>query len=111
MNITRNLLTAALMTVVTTVLWAHLSAAIPLPQVVFPHQANGSLTRERVARRSSLSPASRPGYFRSGPRRRTSTTSQSGGTQRGPTKVNDRRGHATCSGAHVYPTDRCRSTS
>jgi len=92
MNTTRNLVTAALMTVVTTVL---LGIVYPLAitvvaQAMFHEQANGSLIERNgtvVGSRLIGQGFSKPGYFRSRPSA-TSTpydAANSGGSQLGPT--------------------------
>jgi K+-transporting ATPase ATPase C chain len=92
MNITRNLLTAALMTVVTAVLLGLLYplAMTGIAQVVFPHQANGSLIERNgsvVGSRLIGQGFSSPGYFRSRPSAAGTgyDAASSGGTQFGPT--------------------------
>jgi K+-transporting ATPase ATPase C chain len=73
MRVTKNLITAALMTVVTTLLLGlvYPLAVTALAQVIFPDKANGSLiTRaDGTVVGSSLigQPFSSPGYFRSRP--------------------------------------------
>jgi K+-transporting ATPase ATPase C chain len=92
MNVTRNLATAGLMTVVTTVL---LGLIYPLgitaiAQMVFPHKANGQLIeRNGTVVGSSLigQGFSKPGYFRARPSA-TGTpydAANSAGSQLGPT--------------------------
>lgn len=69
----RNLITAVLMTVVTTVLLglAYPLAVTGLAQLIFPDQANGSLIRKPdgtiIGSRLIGQPFSAPGYFRSRP--------------------------------------------
>jgi K+-transporting ATPase ATPase C chain len=69
----RNLVTAVLMTVVTTVLLGLIYplAVTGLAQVIFPEQANGSLIRSGdgtvIGSRLIGQPFSSPGYFRSRP--------------------------------------------
>jgi len=92
MNITRNLLVAVLMTVVTTVL---LGVVYPLvitglAQVIFPDQANGQLMTQDgkvVGSRIIGQAFSSPGYFRSRPSAAGTgyDASSSGGTNLGPT--------------------------
>jgi K+-transporting ATPase ATPase C chain len=73
MRVTKNLITAALMTVVTTVLLGivYPLAVTALAQVIFPDKANGSLIRraDGTVAGSALigQPFSSPGYFRSRP--------------------------------------------
>lgn len=73
MRITKNLITAALMTVVTTVLLGlvYALAVTALAQVIFPDKAEGSLIKraDGTVVGSSLigQPFSSPGYFRSRP--------------------------------------------
>jgi potassium-transporting ATPase KdpC subunit len=92
MNTTRNLMTAVLMTIVTTLL---LGIAYPLvvtgiAQVVFPDKANGQLIERNgivVGSRIIGQGFSRAGYFRPRPSA-TSTpydAANSGGSQLGPT--------------------------
>jgi potassium-transporting ATPase KdpC subunit len=92
MNLTRNLVTAALMTIVTTLL---LGVAYPLvvtglAQVLFPNKANGQLIERGgkiIGSRIIGQAFSSPGYFRS--RRSAAGTgydaANSGGTNLGPT--------------------------
>jgi len=92
MNITRNLLTAVLMTVVTTVL---LGIAYPLivtglAQVLFADKANGQLIERRgqiVGSRIIGQAFSSPGYFRGRPSAAGTgyDAANSGGTNLGPT--------------------------
>ena len=69
----KNLITAVLMTIVTTVLLGLIYPLVVtgLAQVIFPHQANGSLIRsaDGTVVGSSLigQPFSSPGYFHSRP--------------------------------------------
>jgi K+-transporting ATPase ATPase C chain len=92
MNIKRNLITAVLMTVVTTLLLGivYPLAITALAQVAFPHQANGQLIERngKVVGSSLIAQGfSSPGYFR--PRPSAAGTgydaASSGGTQLGPT--------------------------
>ena len=92
MNTARNLVTAALMTVVTTVLLGlvYPLAITAVAQVLFPHQANGSLIAQNgriVGSRLIGQGFSKPGYFR--PRPSATTTpydaANSAGSQLGPT--------------------------
>ena len=92
MNITRNLVTAVLMTVVTTVLLGlvYPLAITGLAQVLFPDQANGQLIERNgtvVGSRIIGQPFSSPGYFHSRPRRPApaTTPANSAGTNLGPT--------------------------
>jgi potassium-transporting ATPase KdpC subunit len=92
MNVTRNLLVAVLMTVVTTVL---LGVIYPLTitaiaQVVFPDQANGQLIErngETIGSRIIGQGFSSPGYFRSRPSAAGMgyDAANSAGSQLGPT--------------------------
>jgi K+-transporting ATPase ATPase C chain len=92
MNITKNLIIAILMTVVTTLL---LGVAYPLvvtglAQVVFPDQANGQLIERGgtiVGSRIIGQAFSSPGYFRSRPSAAGAgyDAANSGGTNLGPT--------------------------
>jgi K+-transporting ATPase ATPase C chain len=92
MNITRNLLVAVLMTVVTTVL---LGVVYPLvitglAQVVFPDKANGQLIEQNgtvIGSRLIGQAFSSPGYFRSRPSAAGAgyDAASSGGTNLGPT--------------------------
>jgi K+-transporting ATPase ATPase C chain len=92
MNITRNLLTAAVMTVVTTVMLGILypMAITGIAQVAFPHEANGQLIERNgtvVGSRIIGQAFSSPGYFRSRPSaaRTGYDAANSAGTQLGPT--------------------------
>lgn len=73
MRVTKNLITAALMTVVTTVIFGLIYplAVTGLAQVIFPDKANGSLIKraDGTVVGSALigQPFSSPGYFRSRP--------------------------------------------
>jgi K+-transporting ATPase ATPase C chain len=92
MNLSRNLVTAALMTVVTTLL---LGAIYPLgitaiAQVLFPAQANGQLIARNgkvVGSRIIAQAFSSPGYFRPRPSAAGAgyDAASSAGTQLGPT--------------------------
>jgi K+-transporting ATPase ATPase C chain len=92
MNITKNLLTAVLMTIVTTLL---LGVAYPLvvtglAQVLFPGKANGQLIERDgkiVGSRIIGQGFSSPGYFRSRPSAAGTgyDAANSGGTNLGPT--------------------------
>ena len=92
MNIARNLLSAVLMTIVTTILFgvAYPLAITGIAQVVFPDKANGQMIERGgllVGSRLIGQGFSSPGYFRARP----SATSvpydaaNSGGSQLGPT--------------------------
>ena len=92
MNIARHLITATLMTIVTTVILGIIYplAITGIAQVAFPHQANGQLIERdgRVIGSRVIAQAfSSPGYFR--PRPSAAGTgydaANSGGTQLGPT--------------------------
>src|ERR1700704_586863 len=69
----KNLLTAILMTIVTTILLGLIYPLVvtALAQVIFPHQANGSLIKRAdgtvIGSRLIGQPFSSPGYFRSRP--------------------------------------------
>ena len=92
MNTARHLVTAALMTIVTTIL---LGIVYPLAvtivaQVLFPHQANGSLIEASgrvVGSRLIGQGFSKPGYFRARPSATTTPydAAHSAGSQLGPT--------------------------
>ena len=69
MNITRNLVTAVLMTIVTTVILGVIYplAITGIAQVAFPDKANGQLITKNgkvIGSRSSRRDSRRPGYFR-----------------------------------------------
>jgi potassium-transporting ATPase KdpC subunit len=92
MNITRHIITAALMTIVTTVLLGVIYplAITAIAQVAFPHQANGQLIERNgkvIGSRLIAQAFSSPGYFR--PRPSAAGTgydaANSAGTQLGPT--------------------------
>ena len=92
MNITRHLITAALMTIVTTVLLGivYPLAITGIAQVAFPHQANGQLIERNgkvIGSRLIAQGFSSPGYFR--PRPSAAGTgydaANSAGSQLGPT--------------------------
>ena len=92
MNITRNLITAALMTIVTTVILGIIYplAITGIAQVAFPYQANGQLIERDgkvIGSRLIAQAFSSPGYFR--PRPSAAGTgydaANSAGTQLGPT--------------------------
>jgi K+-transporting ATPase ATPase C chain len=92
MNAMRNLVTATLMTIVTTVLLGVLYplAITAVAQAVFPHQANGSLIErdgQIVGSRSIGQGFSKPGYFHSRPSATATPydAASSGGSQLGPT--------------------------
>ncbi len=92
MNVTRNLITAALMTVVTTVLLGIIYplAITGIAQVVFPDKANGQLIEHNgkvVGSRIIGQGFSAPGYFRSRPSAAGAgyDAANSAGTQLGPT--------------------------
>jgi K+-transporting ATPase ATPase C chain len=92
MNITRNLITAARMTAVTTVLLGILYPLVvtAIAQVVFPGKANGQLIEKDgaiVGSRIIGQAFSSPGYFRSRPSAAGSgyDAANSAGTQLGPT--------------------------
>ena len=92
MNLTRNLIVAVLMTVVTTLILgiAYPLAMTALAQVIFPDQANGQLIERNghvVGSRLIAQGFSKPGYFRSRPSA-TSTpydAANSAGSNYGPT--------------------------
>ena len=92
MNITKNLLTAVLMTIVTTLLLgvAYPLAVTGLAQVLFPDKANGQLIERGgkiVGSRIIGQTFSSPGYFRSRPSATGSgyDAANSAGTNLGPT--------------------------
>lgn len=92
MNITRNLVIAALMTAVTTVLLGVIYplAITGIAQVAFPDQANGQLIERNgtvVGSRIIGQAFSSPGYFRSRPSAAGTgyDAANSAGTQLGPT--------------------------
>jgi K+-transporting ATPase ATPase C chain len=113
MNIKRNLLIAALMTVVTTVLLGLLYplAVTAIAQVIFPDKANGQLiVRDGVSIGSRIigQPFSSPGYFRSRPSAAGAAgydAGASGGTNLGPTskKLIDRVNEAATALAAENP--------
>jgi K+-transporting ATPase ATPase C chain len=92
MNLTRNLIIAVLMTIVTTLILGvvYPLAVTGIAQVVFPDQANGQLIERGgtvVGSRLIAQGFSKPGYFRARPPA-TSTpydAANSGGSQFGPT--------------------------
>ena len=92
MNVMRNVITAALMTVVTTVLLGivYPLAITGIAQVVFPDKANGQLIEQNgkiVGSRIIGQGFSAPGYFRSRPSAAGTgyDAANSAGTQLGPT--------------------------
>jgi K+-transporting ATPase ATPase C chain len=92
MRITRNLLTAALMTVVTTVILGivYPLAITGIAQVAFPDKANGQLIERNgavIGSRIIGQAFSSPGYFRSRPSAAGAgdDAANSAGTQLGPT--------------------------
>ena len=92
MNAIRNLVTATLMTIVTTILLGVIYplAVTAVAQVLFPHQANGSLLERNgrvVGSRLIGQGFSRPGYFRARPSatRTPYDAANSAGSQLGPT--------------------------
>ncbi len=80
MRVTKNLITAALMTVLTTALLGivYPLAVTALAQIIFPEKANGSLIKraDGTVVGSALigQPFSSPGYFRSRPSAATGFT-------------------------------------
>jgi K+-transporting ATPase ATPase C chain len=113
MRIRRNLVIAALMTVVTTVLLGLLYplAVTGVAQVVFPDQANGQLIDRNgvtVGSRIIGQPFTSPGYFRSRPSAAGAAgydAGASGGTNLGPTnkKLIDRVNEAAAAMAAENP--------
>jgi K+-transporting ATPase ATPase C chain len=92
MNLTRNLIAAALMTLVTTVLFgiAYPLVVTGLAQAMFPDKANGQLIEQNgkiVGSRIIGQGFSSPGYFRSRPSAAGTgyDATSSGGTNLGPT--------------------------
>ena len=92
MNITRNLVVAALMTVVTTVLFGVVYPLVVtgLAQAIFPDRANGQLIEQNgkiIGSRIIGQAFSSPGYFRSRPSAAGTgyDAANSGGTNLGPT--------------------------
>ena len=92
MNLTRNLITATLMTIVTTVLFGLVYPLLVtgLAQVIFPDKANGQLIEQNgkiVGSRLIGQAFSSPGYFRSRPSAAGAgyDATSSGGTNLGPT--------------------------
>ncbi len=92
MNVMRNIVTAALMTVVTTLLLGIIYplAITGIAQVLFPDKANGQLVEHNgkvVASRIIGQAFSSPGYFRSRPSAAGTgyDAANSAGTQLGPT--------------------------
>jgi potassium-transporting ATPase KdpC subunit len=92
MNLTRNFITAVLMTVVTTLLLgvAYPLAVTGLAQVLFPDKANGQLIERGgkiIGSRIIGQAFSSPGYFRSRPSAAGTgyDAANSGGTNLGPT--------------------------
>jgi K+-transporting ATPase ATPase C chain len=92
MNITRNLIAALLMTVVTTILFGVVYPLVVtgLAQVIFPAKANGQLIEQNgkvIGSRIIGQAFSSPGYFRSRPSAAGTgyDATSSGGTNLGPT--------------------------
>jgi K+-transporting ATPase ATPase C chain len=92
MNISKNLITAVLMTLVTTLLLGVIYPLVvtALAQVIFPDQANGQLIERAgkvIGSRIIGQTFSSPGYFRSRPSAAGTgyDASNSGGTNLGPT--------------------------
>jgi K+-transporting ATPase ATPase C chain len=92
MNITRNLIVAVLMTVVTTVLFGVVYPLVVtgLAQALFPDKANGQLIQQNgkiIGSRIIGQAFSSPGYFRSRPSAAGTgyDATSSGGTNLGPT--------------------------
>lgn len=87
----RNLITATLMTIVTTIILglAYPLAVTGLAQAIFPDKANGQLIRNAegtvIGSRLISQPFSSPGYFRSRPSANGYDASGSGGSNLGPT--------------------------
>jgi K+-transporting ATPase ATPase C chain len=95
MNITRNLITAVLMTIVTTLILGigYPLAMTAIAQIVFPDQANGQLIERNgttVGSRLIGQGFSSPGYFRSRPSAAGMgyDAANSAGSQLGPTNKN-----------------------
>src|SRR6201991_3236893 len=93
----KNLITAVLMTIVTTVLLGLVYPLVVtgLAQVIFPDQANGQLIRRAdgtvIGSRLIGQPFSSPGYFRSRPSAAGANGYDAGassGSNRGPTNKN-----------------------
>lgn len=90
MNITRNLIAAVLMTIVTTVILGVIYplAITAIAQMAFPNQANGQLIERNgkvVGSRIIGQRFSSPGYFRSRPSAVGYDAANSGGSNLGPT--------------------------
>ena len=120
MNITRNLIAAVLMTIVTTLLLGIIYplAITGIAQVAFPNQANGQLIERNgkvVGSRLIGQGFSSPGYFRSRPSAAGTgyDAANSAGSQLGPTnkKLIDAVKANVEAARKENPTRRCRSTS
>ena len=120
MNITRNLITAVLMTIVTTLLLGVLYplAITGIAQVVFPDQANGQLIERNgrsSGRGSSARASRRPGTSARGrrPPARATTRPIPAGSNLGPTnkKLIDAVTANVEAARKENPTRRCRSIS
>ena len=119
MNINRNLVTAVLMTIVTTVILGVIYplAITGIAQVAFPDKANGQLITKDgkvIGSRIIAQGFSSPGYFR--PRPSAAGTgydaANSAGTQLGPTnkKLMDAVKANVEAARKENPNARCRST-
>ena len=120
MNITRNLIAAVLMTIVTTVLLGVIYplAITGIAQVAFPDQANGQLIERNgkvVGSRIIGQGFSSPGYFRSRPSAAGTgyDAANSAGSNLGPTNkklIDAVTANVEAAHARRIRTHRCRST-